>query len=45
MNNITSVGRSSVILMVKTQRIYTGEKLAVINVNMKKKEQNCGHAR
>ena len=33
-SNITSVGRSSVILMVETQRIHTGEKLAVINVEM-----------
>lgn len=39
MNNIISVGRSSVILMVETQRIHTGEKLAVINVDMKKKKK------
>jgi len=38
-NNIISVGRSSVILMVETQRIHTGEKLAVINVDMKKKKK------
>lgn len=35
-SNITSVGRSSVILMVETQRIHTGEKFIVINDKKKR---------